>query len=161
VVRTGNPLAATQCQKLGFSRTYCPFGKNVAVACVVSRVFTIEMQAGTLKPSSNVSATARTVRGPCVTNVAARWTQSGWHDGVAVRAGSAAGDGLGESVATALGAGTGVALGAGVATGVAELVDGIGAAHAATRATVSRTIAGSGRFLTSPAPPRRSPDRQP
>src|SRR5487761_1935540 len=74
---TGNPLAATQCQKLGFSRTYCPFGKNVAVACLASNVLTIEMQAGTLKPSSNVSATALTVRGPCVTKVAARWTQPG------------------------------------------------------------------------------------
>jgi hypothetical protein len=107
-------------------------------------MLTIETQAGTLKPSSNVSATALTVRGPCVTKVAARWTQFGWQDVVAVgeRGTVGAGVTVGVGVVGGMAVGVGVAVGTGVAAGVAEGVkDGTGAAHAAASMTISRAIA--------------------
>jgi hypothetical protein len=87
-------------------------------------VSTIEMHAGTLKPSSNVSATDRLSRGPCVTNVAGPRTQEGPQDAAGVAAGTVLGVGVGgEGVGVGDGVGAAVAVGDGACVSVAAGVE--------------------------------------
>ncbi|HEY5275638.1 MAG TPA: hypothetical protein VIK38_03730, partial [Coriobacteriia bacterium] len=106
----------------------------------------------------NVSAISLVARDPCVTKVAAPWTQPGWQDVVAVGVGGTEGPGVmvGEGVAAGVVVAVDPAVGVGAAGSVAEGVTvGNGAAHAAASMTSSRPSPDSVRFFTSPEPSRR------